>query len=344
MWYLIKRTLKDPHSPSVLKVQRVVEGEIKEYTVQEDVEKAIQRECKVRFLLAHSAPIMNSLLGEKLWYLSDDALAKAMITETYNIPTDLHPATAMILKEIGKLGMKIVNGDNNKIIKTPEDFKRFWTKVNEFTSSSMSGVHYGHYKAAIQDPQSTNFLALQLTVIARSGIPPESWSVGLQVMLEKIAGVCLVEKLRAIQLYEVDFNCYNQFIFGRQAMQTLTDRGYIPEELFSQKGSTTEDAKFDKTLMADLSRQARQPLAVVSADAAYCYDRVNHVIMLLVWLALTNGNIPAIVSTLICLQFQRTGFGESRTFFGGAGIRLYMMGLGQGNRAAPPSWIQLSVD
>jgi hypothetical protein len=44
MWYLIKRTVKDPHSPSVLKVQRVVEGEIKEYTVQEDVEQAIRRE------------------------------------------------------------------------------------------------------------------------------------------------------------------------------------------------------------------------------------------------------------------------------------------------------------
>jgi len=98
----------------------------------------------------------------------------------------------------GKLGMKIVNGDNNEIIITPEDFKRFWKKVNKFISSSMSGVHYRHYKAAIQDPQSTNVLALQLTIIARSGIPPESWSVGLQVMLEKIAGICLVEKLRTI--------------------------------------------------------------------------------------------------------------------------------------------------
>jgi len=211
----------------------------------------------------------------------------------------------------------------------------------------MSSVHYGHYKAAIQDPQGTNALALQPRIIARSGIPPESWSIGLQVMLEKIAGVCLLEKLRAIQLYEADFNCYNQFSFGRQAMQTLTDRGYIPEEVFSQKGSTEEDAKFDKTLMADLSRQARQPMTVVSADAAYCYDRLNHVIMSLVWLALTNGNIPAIVSTLICLQtlkfFQRTGFGESKTFFEGAELRLYMMGIGQGNRAAHPSWIQLSA-
>jgi len=99
---------------------------------------------------------MNSLLGEKLRYLSDEALAKAIITGTYDIPTSLDPATAMILKEIGKLGIKIVNGDSNEIIISPEDFKRFWKKVNEITSLSMSGVHYGHYKVAILDPQSTN--------------------------------------------------------------------------------------------------------------------------------------------------------------------------------------------
>jgi hypothetical protein len=51
-------------------------------------------------------------------------------------------------------------------------------------------------------------------------------------------------------------------------MQTLTESGYIPEELFSQKGSTAEDAKFDKTLMAYLSRKARWPMIVISADAA----------------------------------------------------------------------------
>jgi hypothetical protein len=217
-----------------------------------------------------------------------------------------------------RYGMKIVNGVESEIVITPEDFKCFWQKVNEFTSSSMSGVHYGHYKEAIQDDTISAALALQLTVIARSGIPPESWSIGLQVMLEKIAGVCLAEKLRAIQLHEADFNCYNQFNFGRQAMQTLTESGHIPEELFSQKGSTAEDAKFDKTLMVDLSRQARHPMIVTSADAAYCYDRVNHVIMSLVWLVLTNGNIPAIVATLLCLLtmkfFQRTGFGESKNF------------------------------
>jgi hypothetical protein len=68
--------------------------------------------------------------------------------------------------------------------------------------------------------------------------------------------------------------------------------------------------------------------------------------MSLVWLVLT-GNTPAIVATLICLQtmkfFQRTGFGDSKSFFGGPRHKPYMMGLGQGNCAAPPSWIQLSA-
>ena len=128
---------------------------------------------------------------------------------TYEIPSDLDPATKLILEEIGRLGMKIVNGKGSKIVITSDNFKRFWWKVKEFTFLSMSGVHYGHYKAAIQDETILAALALQLTVVGRSGIPPENWSVGLQVMLEKIAGVCLVDKLCAIQLYEADFNCYN---------------------------------------------------------------------------------------------------------------------------------------
>ncbi len=88
-------------------------------------------------------------------------------------------------------------------------------------------------------------------------------------------------------------------------------------------------------------------MTVVLADAAYCYNHVNYVTMSLICLILTNGNIPEIIAALICLQtmkfFQHTGFGQSKTFFGGPTYQTYMMGLGQGNRTAPPSWIQLSA-
>jgi hypothetical protein len=115
-------------------------------------------------------------------------------------------------------------------------------------------------------------------------------------------------------------------------MDTLYNSGYIPDKLFSQKGSTAEGAKFGKTFMADLSCWARHPMTVVLADAAYCYDCVNNVIMFLIWPVSINGNIPAIVAVLICLQimkfFQRAGFRESKSFFRGPTYQPYMMGLG----------------
>jgi hypothetical protein len=58
-------------------------------------------------------------------------------------------------------------------------------------------------------------------------------------------------------------------------MESLNSIGYTPEELFLQKGSTSKDAKFDKTLVADLSRQAHYPMTVVSMDTAYFYNRVS---------------------------------------------------------------------
>jgi hypothetical protein len=143
-----------------------------------------------------------------------------------------------------------------------------------------------------------------------------------------------------IQLYEADFNCYNQFCFGQCAMTTLTNSGYVAEKLFSQKGSTAEDAKFDKTLMADLSRQARQPMTVVSPNASYCYGRVNHKIMSLVWLVLLNCNVLAIVATLIYLQtmifFSVQALAKPTPF---SAVQIFPLAYGPWS----PSWIQLSL-
>jgi hypothetical protein len=52
---------------------------------------------------------MSTLLGERLRYLSDESLAKAIITGTYEIPSDMDLATMLILEEIGRLSIKLVN-------------------------------------------------------------------------------------------------------------------------------------------------------------------------------------------------------------------------------------------
>ncbi len=110
MWYLIKQTVRDPLSPSVLKVQRVINSKTQEYEIKEEVKNAIQQECEIHFFLAQSAPIMTPLLGKHLRYLSNESLARAIITGKYKIPSDMDPATKLILEKIGKLGVCVCVG------------------------------------------------------------------------------------------------------------------------------------------------------------------------------------------------------------------------------------------
>lgn len=182
-----------------------------------------------------------------------------------------------------------------------EEYQHYFRSMNENTSSLPSGLHLGHDKAAAQSGALSDIFALQMYTIVLTGIHPSRWGVDLQVMLEKIAGICLVNKLRSIQLYEGNYNWFNKFIFNDGALHALELTDSLPEEHFSHQGNTAEDACFDKTLTVNISRQSRIPMALISVDAAQCYDRVNHNMMGLVWLAL-KVPIQAVTIIITCLH------------------------------------------
>ena len=146
--------------------------------------------------LAMEAPITSSMLIEQLGYLGDSEIAQQLVEGRYDIPNELDDATALILQEIGRVGIQLTNGEVTIKI-TPEEFQYFWKRIREGTASSYSGVHYGHYKAAAHSEKLSRFLARKITLISRTRTPPDRWSYGLTVMLEKIAGMALVNKLRA---------------------------------------------------------------------------------------------------------------------------------------------------
>jgi hypothetical protein len=52
-------------------------------------------------------------------------------------------------------------------------------------------------------------------------------------MLEKVAGVALVNKLCAILLMEGDFNYMNKWIFGHKVINKLYQLGYVPGDQYS---------------------------------------------------------------------------------------------------------------
>jgi hypothetical protein len=149
----------------------------------------------------------------------------------------------------------------------------------------ISGIHFGHYKSATYSDVITNFLSQKITLITQGGCPPDRWGQSLQVMLEKLAGVALVNKLGAILLMVAGFNYMNKWIFGFEAINKMYALGYVAGDQYSQKKSTAEEAKINNKLTMDISGQLRHPLATMSANADKCYDRINHITMsLLYWL------------------------------------------------------------
>jgi hypothetical protein len=138
-----------------------------------------------------SAPITMTSLGRRLGFLSDTDFALLMLRGEVLIPSDVDASTTLVLEEIIRLSCTLHDG-HSKIILEAEEFKHYWQRVWEKTS--------WHYKSAVHIPSLSNFLARKIKLIPRCRCPPEQWGHGLQVLLEKIAGVALVSKLRAILL------------------------------------------------------------------------------------------------------------------------------------------------
>ena len=184
MWYFINRSQKDPRSKAVHIVQRVSaeDGTIEDSTTKEDTEDFIFAENEYRFQLANDAPISSTKLIEQLGYLADSDIAQQIVEGSFEIPDELDDATALIPDEIGQIGVQLSNGEVTIKI-TAEEFQYFWKKVRKNTSSLVSGIHYGHCKAAAHSQKISEFLAKKITLVSRTGCPLERWSYGLTVRL-----------------------------------------------------------------------------------------------------------------------------------------------------------------
>ena len=153
---------------------------------------------------------------------------------TFTPPKGTDPATIIILNEIARI-YKLMGEGKVSIIITKEDFQHYWKRVKERTASSYSGRHFGHYKAAAHSEYLSEVHAKHMALITKTGATPIRWSKGLSVMMEKIAGVAVVTKLRAILLMEADFKCHNNLIFGSRMMKLAREHGLVPEELYSAR-------------------------------------------------------------------------------------------------------------
>jgi hypothetical protein len=121
----------------------------------------------------------------------------------------------------------------------PDDFKSTFKCVPEKTASSFSerGVH--HYKACA-DGYDDGLADIQVEVRAEMTTAPldagffsERWKQAVDVMLEKVPGISITDKLRIIQLLEADLNQVLSIAFARNTARLAKEHeGIIYEHQY----------------------------------------------------------------------------------------------------------------
>jgi hypothetical protein len=261
------------------------DGTILERTTRDTVKSTIFSEVHGKqYTLAGEAPICNEALFQDFGYTASAPASKAVLDGTYVAPADLDSPTKELFAEIAAIGQHILE-NSVPITITSAQWQQYWKVVKEETSLSESGLHFGHYIVGCKSDLITHFHAAQVTVTPAHAVQLEQWSCGLSVMLEKILGVTLVTKLRAIFLMEVDYNAKNKIVYGIRMIKNARGHHLMPEEIFSEKNRMADDGTLCKTLFYDITRQARVPAAIALVNASNCYDRIAHAIASLIFQA-----------------------------------------------------------
>ena len=150
--------------------------------------------------------------------MGDTECAQQVLEGTYDIPEGTGEATTLILEECANM-YKSMSLEDVATYVTTEDYQYYWKKVKERTSSSFSRLHFGHSVAVADSEPLSRLHAAKILQAARRGAPLARWGYGVTVLLEKIAGVSVMTKLRAICLFEADFNFSTKLVFAKRMMK-----------------------------------------------------------------------------------------------------------------------------
>ncbi len=145
-------------------------GTLTKNITQELVQEAIFTNIhRKQFFLAEAAPICTGNLRGKFGYNAITRTVKAILNGTYEYPSNFDQATREICEECVCIREMIPINSLDTII-TKKQWRHQWKGHQESTSSLESGLHFGHYIAALCLDHSSYFHALKATLIIWQGV------------------------------------------------------------------------------------------------------------------------------------------------------------------------------
>ena len=173
-------------------------------------------------LLAYRNNSTNDSTSDNLGYLGVTTVADCILEGTYVCPPEVDQCTREFIKSL-QITSPIHPKQRIGCSITKKDSITYWKGFRECTSSSISGLHVGHWKMVADKDYLAKTHALFTELVVLTCFSPSRWQWGLSVMLKKVAGCHDPACLWAILLMEADFNfcifCQMNDEMGRRPQQ-----------------------------------------------------------------------------------------------------------------------------
>jgi len=178
-----------------------------EFHQKDELEKACLEEAGRRFTQAQYTPLLSPPLLQIFGECGNAKEVTRVLSGTFISPIPCDGFANRFLASVAKTPQVV-----DCIMRTAAEYCNGWRKVRETTSSSVSGIHFGHYIAGTFNPEIMVINAALADIPLQTGFSYQRWQTGLNIMIEKTMGDFNDEKLHIILLFEADFNSNNKWI------------------------------------------------------------------------------------------------------------------------------------
>jgi ribonuclease HI len=351
----LKAVMGKSHGPGIaFLLLPVINGEHKTIVDSDDIEENIRESNYRHFGQANDTTFAKRLIKLIFGTYGTNDESKQLLDGI--IPTGLdNESEAMhsIMKKM-KRHDAVIEIDGRV---TMDEVRNGYKKWRESTTTSPSGCHLGHDKAAVNmpppmDDDEANFSNTYFEVKTRllnialqhCHIYPR-WKRIVNALIEKIPGLPILGKIRVIHIIESDINLLMGIAWGRKLMWQGEELQVFGEEQSGgRKGKRCQDVLLFKQLVYSILRLSKSNGSTFDNDAKSCYDRI--VMLGASLMAQRIGMHPGVIELFMKMLNEvnyhaKTIYGVSELSYKSSpeyGIH----GPGQGGRASPSVWTVIS--
>ena len=295
-------------------------GRVQEITEKEEIERILMATNKAKFSQANETPFNQQPLLDIVGRNGLTTGADEILKGTAVLPPGIHQGAIDFITAV-KMHPDIMKAGPIPVDITVDQHCEYWKNAREATQSSLSGMHFGFYKATAKCKMLAQTIAGFVRIPFCTGYSPKRFRKSLNVSIMKEDNNYKPEKQRTIHLLEANFSEGAKVLFSRRMLGNARQYNQIPEEQYARKGGKAIDAVLHKVLVFDYMRMMRRPGVCFASDLMNNYDRMSHNVGSLAMRALgvPMTAIKCLTTSIREMQHHvRTAYGDSDHHYEGS--------------------------